>query len=61
MAASKVHGRTGCSVMESLDGRSAMELLRAHKDDLDAILVDVTCQGSQAGRSSKKLAECGTS
>lgn len=44
-AVSKVLRRTGCSVMEAVDGRSAMELLRAHKDELDAILLDVTLPG----------------
>jgi len=44
-AVSKVLRRTGCSVMEAVDGCSAMELLRAHKDELDAILLDVTLPG----------------
>lgn len=44
-AVSKVLRRTGCSVMEAVDGSSAMELLRAYKNDLDAILLDVTLPG----------------
>jgi two-component system, cell cycle sensor histidine kinase and response regulator CckA len=44
-AVSKVLRRTGCSVMEAVDGSSAMELLRTYKNDLDAILLDVTLPG----------------
>jgi PAS domain S-box-containing protein len=44
-AVSKALRKTGCSVLEAVDGSSARELLRAHKDDLDAILLDVTLPG----------------
>jgi two-component system, cell cycle sensor histidine kinase and response regulator CckA len=44
-AVSRALRKAGCSVLEAGDGSSAMELLRAHKDDLDAIFLDVTLPG----------------
>ena len=44
-AVSKALRKTGCSVLEAIDGSSARELLRAHKDELAAILLDVTLPG----------------
>jgi two-component system, cell cycle sensor histidine kinase and response regulator CckA len=40
--------KAGCPVIEAEDGSSAMELLRAHKDDLDAVLLDVTLPGTSS-------------
>jgi two-component system cell cycle sensor histidine kinase/response regulator CckA len=45
LAVSKVLAKTGFSVMEACDGSAAMELIRAHVDDLDLVLLDVTLPG----------------
>jgi two-component system, cell cycle sensor histidine kinase and response regulator CckA len=42
--------QAGCSVIEAADGSSAMELLRAHKDDLNAVLLDLTLPGISSRR-----------
>jgi CheY-like chemotaxis protein len=45
LAVSKALRKSGFSVMEANDGSSAMELLRTHTDEIDAILLDVTLPG----------------
>jgi len=45
LAVSTALRKSGFSVMEANDGSGAMELLRAHKDEIDAILLDVTLPG----------------
>jgi PAS domain S-box-containing protein len=44
-AVSKMLQRSGFSVIQASDGSSARELLRAHKDQIDALLLDVTLPG----------------
>jgi CheY-like chemotaxis protein len=44
-AVSKALRKSGCSVLEAVDGSSARELLHANKDELTAILLDVTLPG----------------
>jgi CheY-like chemotaxis protein len=44
-AVSKVLRRSGFLVVEAGDGSDAIELMRAHKDDLRAVLLDVTLPG----------------
>ena len=44
-AVSKVLRRIGFLVIEAADGCDAIELMRTHKDDLRAILLDVTLPG----------------
>jgi PAS domain S-box-containing protein len=45
LAVSKALRKGGFLVMEASDGFGAMELLRAHKDEIDAVLLDVTLPG----------------
>jgi two-component system cell cycle sensor histidine kinase/response regulator CckA len=45
LAVSKALRRRGFSVMEATDGSGAMDLLRAHKDEIDVVLLDVTLPG----------------
>jgi len=45
LAVSTALRKSGFSVMEANDGSSAMELLRTHTDEIDAILLDVTLPG----------------
>jgi len=45
LAITKALTKKGFSVIEASDGSAAMELLRAHKDDLDVVLLDVTLPG----------------
>jgi CheY-like chemotaxis protein len=45
-AVSKMLQRRGFSVIEASDGSSALELIRAHKDRIDAMLLDVTLPGA---------------
>jgi two-component system cell cycle sensor histidine kinase/response regulator CckA len=45
LAVSKALRRRGFSVMEASDGSGAMDLLRAHKDEIDVVLLDVTLPG----------------
>ncbi len=45
LAVSKALRRSGFSVMEASDGSGAMDLLRAHKDEIDVVLLDVTLPG----------------
>jgi two-component system cell cycle sensor histidine kinase/response regulator CckA len=45
LAVSKALRRKGFSVMEATDGSGAMDLLRAHKDEIDVVLLDVTLPG----------------
>jgi PAS domain S-box-containing protein len=44
-AVSKALRKIGFSVMEASDGSIAMDVIRTHKDDLDAVLLDVTLPG----------------
>jgi PAS domain S-box-containing protein len=44
-AVAKFLRKSGFSVLEALDGFEAMELLRSHADNLDAVLLDVTLPG----------------
>jgi PAS domain S-box-containing protein len=45
-AVSKMLQRRGFSVIQASDGSSALELIRAHKDRIDAMLLDVTLPGA---------------
>jgi nitrogen-specific signal transduction histidine kinase/ActR/RegA family two-component response regulator len=44
-AVSKMLQRRGFSVIQANDGTSALELIRGHKDRIDAMLLDVTLPG----------------
>ncbi len=48
MAVSKMLQRRGFSVNQASDGSSALELIRANKDQIDALLLDVTLPGSSS-------------
>lgn len=48
LAVTKALTKKGFSVIEASDGSAAMELLRAHKDDLDVVLLDVTLPGTSS-------------
>ena len=45
LAVSKALRKSGFSVMEAGDGSVAMDLLRAHRDEIDVVLLDVTLPG----------------
>ncbi len=45
LAVSKALIKTGFSIMEARDGSVGMELIRAHKNDIDVVLLDVTLPG----------------
>jgi CheY-like chemotaxis protein len=45
LGVSKVLRKKGYSVIEAGDGTAAMDLIRTHKDHIDAILLDVTLPG----------------
>ena len=45
LAVSRVLQKKGFCVIEAVDGSSALELVRAHKDEIDVILLDVTLPG----------------
>jgi two-component system cell cycle sensor histidine kinase/response regulator CckA len=45
LAISKALRKSGFSVMEASDGCGAMDLLRAQKDEIDVVLLDVTLPG----------------
>lgn len=45
-AISKLLRRLGLMVVEACDGSEAMDLLRAHRDDLEAVLLDFTLPGT---------------
>jgi CheY-like chemotaxis protein len=47
-AVSKALQKRGFSVMEAKDGSVAMDLMRAHRDDIDVILLDVTLPGTSS-------------
>ena len=53
LAVSKALRKRGFSVMKASDGSAAMELIRTYKDDIGAILLDVTLPG----RSSREVFE----
>ena len=44
-AVSKMLRKEGLKVIEAADGASAIELIRAHKDEIDAMLLDITLPG----------------
>jgi PAS domain S-box-containing protein len=48
VAISKSLRKIGFLVMEASDGSTARDLIRAHKDDLDAVLLDVTLPGTSS-------------
>jgi CheY-like chemotaxis protein len=48
VAISKSLRKVGFLVMEASDGSTARDLIRAHKDDLDAVLLDVTLPGTSS-------------
>jgi two-component system cell cycle sensor histidine kinase/response regulator CckA len=45
LAVSKALTKRGFSVLEACDGSVGMELIRAHKNDIDVVLLDVTLPG----------------
>lgn len=45
LAITKALTKKGFSVIEASDGSAAMEFIRAYKDDLDVVLLDVTLPG----------------
>jgi CheY-like chemotaxis protein len=48
MAVAKALRKNGFSVLEAGDGSTAMQLIRAHKDDIDLVLLDVTVPGTSS-------------
>ena len=50
---SKILQKTGSSVIEAMDGSAALNLIRAHQDDIDILLLDITLPGA----SSRKVFE----
>ena len=46
LAVSKALRKIGFSVMEACDGSAAIDLIRAHKDEIDIVLLDVTLPGT---------------
>jgi two-component system, cell cycle sensor histidine kinase and response regulator CckA len=40
--------KRGLSVLEASDGSTALELIRAHKDDSDVVLLDITLPGASS-------------
>jgi nitrogen-specific signal transduction histidine kinase len=48
LAASKMLRRTGLSVLEAGDGSAALDLIRAHKDKISVILLDITLPGASS-------------
>jgi len=45
LAVAKALTKRGFSVLEACDGSAGMELIRAHKNDIDVVLLDVTLPG----------------
>jgi PAS domain S-box-containing protein len=45
LAVSRVLQKKGFCVIEAIDGSSALELVRAHKDEIDVMLLDITLPG----------------
>ncbi len=45
LAVSKMLRRKGLGVIEAIDGHSALELVLAHRDEIDVMLLDVTLPG----------------
>ena len=45
LTVSKMLRKKGLRVIEALDGFSALELVRQHKDEIDVMLLDVTLPG----------------
>ena len=40
--------KNGFSVIEASDGSTALDLIRAHKDDIDVLLLDITLPGASS-------------
>jgi PAS domain S-box-containing protein len=47
-AVSKILRKHGLSVMEARDGSAALDVLRAHKDEIDLLLLDITLPGASS-------------
>jgi two-component system cell cycle sensor histidine kinase/response regulator CckA len=45
---SKMLRRTGLSVLEASDGSAALDVMRARKDDIDVLLLDITLPGTSS-------------
>jgi len=58
LAVSKALRKEGFSVIEAGDGSTAMDLIRAHPERIDLLLLDVTLPGYRAGRFSKTPGAC---
>ena len=54
LATGKMLRRVGFCVIEASDGSSALELFRAHKDEIDLMLLDVTLPGISSRKLPKK-------
>jgi len=48
LATSKMLQKNGFSVIEASDGSTALDLIRAHKDDIDVLLLDITLPGASS-------------
>ena len=48
LAASKMLRRIGLSVIEASDGSAALDLIRAHKEHINAVLLDITLPGASS-------------
>jgi hypothetical protein len=48
LAASKMLRRIGLSVIEASDGSAALDLIRAHKERINAVLLDITLPGASS-------------
>jgi len=48
LGVAKALRRTGHNVLEASDGSEAMDLLRAHKNDIDVVLLDLTIPGTSS-------------
>jgi len=48
LAASKMLRKRGLSVIEASDGSAALDLIRAHKDHIDVLLLDITLPGASS-------------
>jgi CheY-like chemotaxis protein len=48
VAVSKMLRRVGLSVIEASDGSAALDLIRAHKEHINAVLLDITLPGASS-------------
>jgi len=48
LATSKMLRKNGFSVIEAADGSVALDLIRAHKDDIDVLFLDITLPGASS-------------